>query len=75
MSSDFEGTFNKIAETNVWGSEDSVSGPGSERKYCRHISAALPGVCEKFEVKTLIDAPCGDLHWMAPVLSQLKIDR
>lgn len=57
--------FKKIHEMNLWGAESSRSGLGSERGSVEALGAVLPGLCEKLEIKTLVDAPCGEGDWIA----------
>jgi len=59
-----ERRFTIIYEDNLWLSKESRSGPGSEVENTRRIRAALPGLIEELNVKTLLDAPCGDFNWM-----------
>jgi hypothetical protein len=48
---------------NEWGSEESVSGPGSEIKYTENIRKEIPRLVSELGVKVILDAPCGDYHW------------
>lgn len=57
--------FARIHEMNLWGAETSRSGLGSELDAVKALAAVLPSLCEKLEVKTLVDAPCGDGDWIA----------
>ena len=43
------------------------SGPGSTMSATQKLRDALPGVFEAYNVKTFLDAPCGDWHWMQTV--------
>ena len=65
--------FSLIYSLNVWGSKESVSGSGSTLAMTESIRALLPSVIEKFGVKTIFDAPCGDFNWMKLInLQNLK---
>lgn len=61
------GNAKKIFEhhyaVNEWGSEESVSGPGSEIKYTENIRKEIPRLVNDLGVKVILDAPCGDYHW------------
>lgn len=59
--------FRHIFQTNYWGSPTSVSGPGSELAQTAIIRAAIPPLLARHGVKHLLDAPCGDFHWMREV--------
>ncbi|MEO9826977.1 MAG: class I SAM-dependent methyltransferase [Paracoccaceae bacterium] len=43
------------------------SGSGSTLEYTRRLRTALPGIFERYNVKTFLDAPCGDWNWMSSV--------
>jgi hypothetical protein len=64
--------FDTIAQDNVWGSAESISGSGSElgatAAYRRELARFLP------RFRSMFDAPCGDLHWMPLVLNEVPID-
>jgi len=59
--------FTKIYEENLWTSEESKSGLGSELKSTEVIRKELPEVFKKFSIKTFLDIPCGDFNWMSKV--------
>lgn len=59
-----ESLFTYIYKTNFWQSQESVSGPGSELKVTRKMREDLSKLLRRFEIKSLADAPCGDLNWM-----------
>lgn len=65
-----ERRFERIYETNLWGSRDSRSGLGSEIDATAHLRAALPALLRELGVRTLLDVPCGDCGW----ISQLELD-
>lgn len=65
--------FRSIYRTNAWGDMESVSGPGSNPELTAAIRAALPGILHDLQVRTLLDAPCGDFGWMNGL--DLPIDR
>lgn len=63
----FTGTkkrFTTIYEKNFWSSEESVSGPGSDLESTLTIRSVLPDILKKYDVKSFLDLPCGDFHWM-----------
>lgn len=63
--------FEKAAEGNYWSDADSLSGPGSNMEQTRIIRQAIPALLEKYGVKTMLDAPCGDMFWMKTILPEL----
>jgi hypothetical protein len=56
--------FSRMYERNSWGSEESVSGEGSTFAQTRTIREELPLLIKEIGAKSLLDAPCGDFHWM-----------
>jgi len=58
--------FNKIWEHNLWGGvkEESKSGSGSSVAFTHLAVDALKSVINDFDIKTVLDAPCGDLNWL-----------
>lgn len=59
--------FSRIYRTNHWGDPDSVSGDGSNRVATEQLRSSLPGLFRDLGVTSLLDAPCGDFHWMQQV--------
>lgn len=59
--------FDKIYEKNSWGSDESRSGPGSTEKQTRKIREALPKIFKDYNIKSMLDVPCGDWNWMKDV--------
>jgi hypothetical protein len=59
--------FSLHFQHNWWGSEESRSGPGSTLAATHALRRKLPTLLQRLEVKTLLDAPCGDLNWMRHV--------
>jgi hypothetical protein len=43
---------------------ESMSGPGSSIDATPEIRVFLPYIFEKYEISTVVDAPCGDMNWM-----------
>jgi len=59
-----------VFETKSWAGKSCAhprSGPGSDMATTERLRAALPGLFARHQVKTLIDAPCGDWFWMQAV--------
>lgn len=59
--------FSDYYSNNYWDNEDSRSGPGSDIKQTQKLIDDLPEILNKFEVKSILDAPCGDFFWMKNV--------
>ncbi len=68
-----QSTFTKIYQTNYWGNKESRSGPGSTVKYTANLRRHLPALFEKFQIASVLDAPCGDFNWMQMVVESTPI--
>lgn len=44
--------------------DESISGPGSNLQQTARLRAGLPLLLAHLGVRSLLDAPCGDFHWM-----------
>lgn len=62
-----EEIFNYIYNNNKWGDSNSRSGKGSNLFVTAGIREALPAMLQQLEVRTLLDIPCGDFHWMKEI--------
>lgn len=62
-----ERIFTDIFLKNKWGGDQSFSGRGSDLRQTRVIAAELPRLCSELGVRSLLDVPCGDFHWMSAV--------
>ena len=69
-----EERFNKIYSTNYWSDSESRSGTGSSLSSTENIRNHLPKIIERFKIKRLFDAPCGDFNWMSQVLKNVDVD-
>lgn len=58
--------FSDIHKNNSWKGKESVSGRGSDLHQTRNI-IALPGIFRDLKIRSLLDIPCGDFHWMSNV--------
>lgn len=68
-----EAVFTEIYQGGGWKNEESVSGHGSALDATEYLREALPPLLRQLQIKTMIDAPCGDLNWMRAV--DLPVDR
>ena len=63
--------FERIYDRNLWGDPESASGGGSGTSATDAIRRELPAVFERFGIRSMLDAPCGDFHWMRHVAGTL----
>ena len=59
--------FAGIYHRNSWGNQESVSGAGSDLGQTRVIRQALASLTTELQIRTLLDAACGDFNWMQRV--------
>jgi len=59
-----ETVFTEIYHNNTWDDWESVSGRGSTLARAAVIMRNLPPLLRELQVKTLLDAACGDFNWM-----------
>src|SRR5579885_1138281 len=59
--------FSEIYRSNQWGASESVSGLGSELSATERVREELPKIVREFGVRSMLDIPCGDFHWMRQV--------
>ncbi|HXO65204.1 MAG TPA: class I SAM-dependent methyltransferase [Steroidobacteraceae bacterium] len=56
--------FSEIYAKGLWKCGKSHSGPGSELAYTENLRFFLPVLFERFGIRTIVDAACGDFNWM-----------
>ena len=56
--------FTEIYIKNKWGDHYSFSGTGSNMEQTQNILKELPNVIKKYNIKSMLDIPCGDFFWM-----------
>lgn len=74
LSEQRDQAFDTIYQDNLWGSGESRSGVGSELAATAHYRRALKELIIARGVRSLFDAPCGDLRWMPELLKDVAID-
>lgn len=66
--------FDQIFDSNSWGSLESRSGVGSELDFTKHYREKLLELLRQQKIRSMIDAPCGDLVWMKEVLKEIDLE-
>jgi SAM-dependent methyltransferase len=56
--------FSQIYFKNIFGGKESRSGSGSDMVQTAEIRRELPKLIQEYGIRTFMDAPCGDWHWM-----------
>ena len=67
--------FETIHRFSYWKSpeSESLSGAGSELQVTENIRRDLSNFLSNYQIKTILDAPCGDFYWMSKMnLDNLK---
>ncbi|HRI03270.1 MAG TPA: class I SAM-dependent methyltransferase [Pyrinomonadaceae bacterium] len=59
--------FTDYYRSNSWGDDETVSGVGSRLNSTINLRTQLPSLFEQFEIKSILDAPCGDHNWFSHV--------
>ena len=62
-----EDRFTEIYSSNHWNSSESRSGEGSTLENTQNIRVELPKILDRYAIKKMLDAPCGDFNWMKHV--------
>jgi hypothetical protein len=57
--------FTEIYQKNIWKGRESKSGEGSSLAQTEAIRREIPRLLHDFQIKALLDAPCGDFHWFS----------
>jgi hypothetical protein len=65
-----EEIFTSVYQKNLWGDDSSVSGPGSSLEQTREIRERIIELFARYNIKSIVDAPCGDFFWMKEVLKR-----
>ncbi|MBT9549930.1 MAG: class I SAM-dependent methyltransferase [Hydrogenophaga sp.] len=59
--------FGAIHSGNSWGDCESSSGPGSTRERASQFLPDLIALVQSLGTRCLLDVPCGDFNWAAPL--------
>jgi hypothetical protein len=64
-----QATFTGIFRDNEWHCGESVSGGGSTRARGADFREALVALLDAYQIRSIVDAPCGDFNWMQAVVA------
>jgi SAM-dependent methyltransferase len=64
-----EKIFEEKYSRNLWKSKETVSGPGSTEKSTENLISSLRLLLAELNVKSILDAGCGDFSWMKNIIS------
>ena len=69
--------FSNIYRKSIWGGKDkyegrSKSGSGSSLEVTSNLRLKLVDIIKRYNIKTFLDAPCGDMKWMEEILDYIE---
>lgn len=70
---DPEARFTHIFRANKWQDAESRSGAGSSLSATVKVRQGLTQLFDDLDVRTVLDAPCGDFNWMQHVISDKPV--
>src|SRR2546423_8636807 len=73
LVSTHEAVFARIHAQRAWGPAESSSGPGSGLARTAELRGVLEALLAELRLDTLLDAGCGDFHWLRA--AQLPVRR
>lgn len=62
--------FQRVYKKRLWGSDESFSGVGSEKKNTIITVQIINKLIKEFAIQSILDAPCGDYNWIKAALPQ-----
>lgn len=65
--------FNRYVGSLELEKEHSASGQGSDLRNTTKLPDILRQVIRDYSISSLLDAPCGDLHWMRHIIESLNV--
>ncbi len=65
--------FDLIYQNNLWSSNESISGSGSEIAYTESLRNWMVTKIDDLKIEIIVDAPCGDFNWMKLVTKKVDI--
>jgi SAM-dependent methyltransferase len=69
--SQFKEMFSNTYTYNMWGSSESLSGPGSDWAFANGYANELVRIINQYQIKTVFDSSCGDWNWMKEIKEHL----
>lgn len=66
-----ETVFNAVYAANYWAEDESKSGIGSTIEATEYYIPRLIEALRRFGIRSMYDAPCGDLNWISPVVEEI----
>ena len=70
---DIKNKFSIIYKNNYWDNKESFSGPGSTLENTKNLRNILNKIIKKYNIKSILDAPCGDCNWIQSVVKKNNV--
>lgn len=67
MNENLQVVFTEIHDNQIWKSNESKSGSGSELRNTALLRDQLEIFLKISECKKIVDLPCGDFNWMSKI--------
>jgi hypothetical protein len=64
----YKDVFSGIYDNFGFGSTESRSGPGSTLEETRLLRDRIKDLIKVYDIKSVVDAPCGDFNWMKEIV-------
>jgi len=65
--------FTNVYKNNQWNGKISRSGTGSEFAFATQKIDLIQDIINEYNIQSIVDIGCGDLHWMKTILDKNKI--
>ena len=66
--------FDFIYNKKLWGPDGGGSGYGSDVNYTINTRNILHNIIKKYNISSMVDAPCGAMMWMPLLLANLSLE-
>lgn len=70
---DAKDKFTQIYVKKMWKGSESASGFGSGIRYTESLRARMPQLIDRYSIKTVFDAGCGDFNWMQRIINLVDV--
>ncbi len=74
LINDTKKRFEQIYDRKLWGDHESISGAGSTMEATKNFRKWLIENIPKLSINHIVDAPCGDFHWMQHVIQAVNLE-
>lgn len=68
MTDYYKNIFENIYDNYGFGGDESRSGGGSTLENTEHIRAGIKKLIKLYDIKSVVDVPCGDFNWMKEIV-------